>query len=43
MEGYIALLNMSIAEFVDWHVGRYVGKSVSPPHKLPSTTGERGL
>ena len=25
MEGY-----MSIGEFVDWHVGRYVGKSVSP-------------
>ena len=41
MEGYKLLLNMSIGEFVDWHVGRYVGKSVSP--KLPSTTGERGL
>ena len=26
----ILLLNMSIGEFVDWHVGRYVGKSVSP-------------
>ena len=26
----ILLLNMSIGEFVDWHVCRYVGKSVSP-------------
>ena len=29
MEGYIAL-NMSVGELVDRHVGRYVGKSVSP-------------
>ena len=26
----ILLLNISIGEFVDWHVGRYVGKPVSP-------------
>ena len=29
MEGYIAL-NMSVGELVDRHVGRTVGKSVSP-------------
>ena len=26
----ILLLNMSVGELVDWHVGRYVCKSVSP-------------